>query len=128
MRIKQQQQHHRLTRQLFRNLCVTCILKKPLRKCIINILLSRHPTNVPELVRIKKKGLTMVGSSEAESRVVESPLCTTIFSFSAGRHKGRQTVLVGVLCCLVWPCDGWSLAQMHNMTCCKLLGLQFYCI
>lgn len=63
---------------------------------IINILLSCHPTNAPERVGTKKGLLFMVGSIDAHDRVVE---LVGIFSILAGRHKGRHTVPMGVLCC-----------------------------
>jgi len=60
-------------------------LKKPSEKCIINILLSCPPANVPELVRIIKKKTIIHG----RLKLKWWPLCTAPYVFtSAGRTKG----------------------------------------
>lgn len=62
----------------------------------------------------------MVGSNDALSRVGELAtvqLSIGVFSISAGRHKGRHTVPMGVLCCLTVAM--WWLEFDKNQSFCR---------
>lgn len=99
-----------------KSLCRRAAWEKAQWKCIINILLSCHPTNAPAPARIKKKTfIYMVGSNYAQSRVVGS--ATVHNSIAVYVHLGRKAQRVSYCtngCSLLSECGLVMVGVSHR--------------